>query len=168
MLLKSAFKLSLAIFPFFANAQEIPRLGKISFNKSEVQKVFIAEGRSTILKFPCNVKTYSAGPTNDIEAALNDRDSQLLEVWLGKIKAQPAGLKVFCNESFFAFDIVPSTIQHQDVLEIKSSYGTPKTISKNLNIEKSKIIASSNSKPSSNKMKIIRVISSSQGAQNEK
>ena len=105
-----------------------PRIATASLDKSYVHKLYVAEGRSSILIFPCNIKSFSPGPTKDIVAALNDRDSRYIEVWLGKNSGQPGGLKVLCEDQFFVFDVIPSTTTHQDILEVKKSYGMPRTL----------------------------------------
>lgn len=118
----------ITLVPILAISSELPRIGSLKFNSNIVQKVFVTEGRSSVFIFPCPVKTYSTGPTKDIEAALNERDSTYLEVWLGKVNSQPAGLKVFCNDSYFVFDIIPSQINHQDIIKVSATNSIPQTI----------------------------------------
>lgn len=124
----------ITLLPLFAISSELPRIGSLKFNSNIVQKVFVTEGRSSVFIFPCPVKTYSTGPTKDIEAALNERDSTYLEVWLGKVNSQPAGLKVFCNDSYFVFDIVPSQVNHQDIIKVSATNSIPQTITPIRNI----------------------------------
>lgn len=146
-----------------ANTNIPPRIGSITVDKRHVQKLYIAQGRSSILIFPCNVKTFSTGPTKDISALLNDRDSKVLEVWLGRSGNQPAGLKVICNEHLFAFDVIPSNTTHQDFVTVKGAYGIPMTFSGVETEVKGTVILSSDSTQNSHKIspKVIRIISSS-------
>lgn len=168
MLLKnvlcSAILLNLLCGNLMANSNIPPRIGSITVDKRQVQKLYIAQGRSSILIFPCNIKTLSTGPTKDISALLNERDSKILEVWLSRSAGQPAGLKVICNEHLFAFDVIPSNITHQDFVNVKGAYGIPTTFSGVQEELKGTVILSSESvNKTSNKIspKVIRIISSS-------
>ena len=142
-----------------------PRIGTITIDKRSVQKIYVAEGRSSMLIFPCNIKTFSTGPTKDIAGLLNERDSKILEVWLGKTSKQPAGLKVICNDHFFAFDIIPSETIHQDFVNVRGAYGIPTTYEGITTEIKGHIVVSS--QPQKNAAataiipKVVKVISSS-------
>lgn len=141
-----------------------PRIGTLTIDKRNVQKLYVAEGRSSILIFPCNIKTFSTGPTKDIAALLNERDSKILEVWLGKASNQPAGLKVICNDQFFAFDVIPSTQIHQDFVNVKGAYGIPTSYEGITTEIKGKVIAASNQTnviKDSYKPRVIQILSSS-------
>lgn len=128
MFLKKEFKIVLILFPCLSLAASLPRVGKIVMKRDEVPRINVASGRSTVIKFHCNVTSFSVGPTTDIEAYLNERNSRILEVSQGRPDSQPAGLKVFCNDEFFVFDIVPTTSEHQDYVEVSRSYGALKTV----------------------------------------
>lgn len=140
MSLKNLFKIFifLSSLTIKTNA-EIPRIGSLSFNKSSVQTIYIAEGRSTIIIFPCQIFTFSPGPTKDIAVNLNEKDNKQIEVWLGKDEKQPATLKVRCKEDNFAIDIIPTKNLHQDFVEISKAYGKPHSLNSireiNLNLE---------------------------------
>lgn len=147
-----------------------PRIGRIAFDQSKVMLVEVYPGKSLIMKLPCNIKTFSSGPTKDIMAEVNARDSQIIEVWLSKNAAQPSELKIFCPNAILTFDIVPSRDTHQSVIEISKIFGKPNLFSRN---EKEQaqgtvIMSSSGLQQSKMKPKVIRVISSSKsGASSE-
>ena len=172
MLLKKGLCNTIIFLSLTTNASELPpRIARTLLDKKNVQKLYIAHGRSTILIFPCNVKAFSPGPTKDISAILNERDSKILEVWLSNNANQPSGLKVICNDNYFAFDVIPSNTTHQDFLEVKGSYGIPTMLS-NVDIEnKGTLVLSSKgaSALSANKKlpKVIRIISSSTDSVNQ-
>lgn len=141
-----------------------PRIGATTIDKRHVQRLYIAAGRSSILIFPCNIKTFSTGPTKDISALVNERDSKMLEVWLGKAGGQPAGLKVICNDHFFAFDVIPSRTTHQDFVSVKGAFGLPTTFSGVRDeVTGHELMSSKNVEEIKNRNmpKVIRIISSS-------
>ena len=141
-----------------------PRIAKTTVDKRLVQKLFIAHGRSSTLIFPCNIRTFSPGPTNDISASVNERDSKILDVWFSNSANQPAGLKVICNDNYFVFAVIPSSNTHQDILEVTGAYGIPETF--NSKKIEGKIISKSESTYSSKIVnpKVVRIISSSKKA----
>lgn len=148
----------------FAQDSIPPRIGATTIDKRHVQKLYIAVGRSTILIFPCNIKTFSTGPTKDISALVNERDSKMLEVWLGRPGGQPAGLKVICNEHFFAFDVIPSKTTHQDFVNVKGAFGVPTSFSGIDSEGAGRVIMSSKNTEVlkyRNSPRVIRIISSS-------
>jgi hypothetical protein len=165
MLLKNVFYsiCAMNLLGFFAFADIPPRIGTLTVDKKNVQKLYVAEGRSSMVIFPCNIKTFSTGPTKDIAALVNERDSKILEVWLGKASKQPAGLKVICNDHFFAFDVIPSTTIHQDFVNVRGAYGIPTTYDGVTTEIKGHIVASSVTikRESTYTPKVIKVISSS-------
>jgi hypothetical protein len=69
-----------------------------------------------------NVVSFSDGPTKDISGVLNERNSKMIEIWFTKDSPEPQELKVFCLEQNFVFDILPSTITHQSIVEVTHSY----------------------------------------------
>jgi hypothetical protein len=150
----------------FAFADVPPRIGTLTIDKQNVQKLYIAEGRSSMVIFPCNIKTFSTGPTKDIAANVNERDSKILEIWLGKASKQPAGLKVICNDHFFAFDVIPSTTIHQDFVNVRGAYGIPTNYDGVTTEIRGNVVASSLAqKPDSVRTpKVIKVLSSSDSA----
>lgn len=98
------------------------RIDKKGLNSMEAQKVFVAYGRSSIIVLPCNVVSFSDGPTRDIQAQVNERDTKMLEVWFAKNSPEPQELKVMCAEQRFVFDIIPNTKDHQSIFEVSRSY----------------------------------------------
>lgn len=98
------------------------RIDKKGLNSMEAHKVFVAYGRSTIIVLPCNVVSFSDGPTRDIQAQVNERDAKMLEVWFAKNSPEPQELKVMCAEQRFVFDIIPNTQNHQSIFEVSRAY----------------------------------------------
>lgn len=100
----------------------LERIDKKGLNSMEAHKVFVAYGRSSIIVLPCNVVSFSDGPTRDIQAQVNDRDAKMLEVWFAKKSPEPQELKVMCAEQRFVFDIIPNTQNHQSIFEVSRAY----------------------------------------------
>jgi len=103
------------------------RIDSYGINQLEAQKIYVSFGRSSVLIFPCNVVSFSDGPTKDIQALLNDRNSKMIEVWFTKNNPEPQELKVFCQEERFVFDIIPSSTTHQSIMEVSRSFRSKKT-----------------------------------------
>lgn len=104
----------------------LERIDKKGLNSMEAHKVFVAYGRSSIIVLPCNVVSFSDGPTRDIQAQVNDRDAKMLEVWFAKNSPEPQELKVMCAEQRFVFDIIPNTQNHQSIFEVSMAYKSAK------------------------------------------
>jgi hypothetical protein len=158
MLIKSAL---ISLLSFNCLASDIPqRMSETSLARDQVHQIFVAFGRSTIIEFPCNIMSYSTGPTKDIDAHLNDKKLQVLEVWLAKNDGEPAGLKVLCKDEVFAFDITPSRSIHQDFIRVKAATGR---LSSQINLKGAKIIATSTTgNLERHEYKVVRTIMSSQ------
>lgn len=104
------------------NAKETNRIDSISINEYQPQEIKMVYGRSTVIILPCNVVSYSDGPTRDIEAILDERNSQRMEVWFTKNSPEPQELKVFCQDKNFVFDILPNQREHRSIVEVPRSY----------------------------------------------
>lgn len=104
----------------------LERIDKKGLNSMEAHKVFVAYGRSSIIVLPCNVVSFSDGPTRDIQAQVNDRDAKMLEVWFAKNSPEPQELKVMCAEQRFVFDIIPNMQNHQSIFEVSRAYKSAK------------------------------------------
>lgn len=100
----------------------IERIERKGLNTLETHKIYVAYGRSSIIVLPCNVVSFSDGPTRDIQAQVNDRDSKMLEVWFTKNSPEPQELKVICSEQRFVFDIIPNSANHQSIFEVSRAY----------------------------------------------
>lgn len=118
--MKSVLFLVLSFFIIQSVAME--RIDKKGLNSMEAHKVFVAYGRSSIIVLPCNVVSFSDGPTRDIQAQVNERDAKMLEVWFAKNSPEPQELKVMCAEQRFVFDIIPNTQNHQSIFEVSRAY----------------------------------------------
>ena len=131
------------------NAKE--RIDKSIINRASAQEVYVTFGRSTVIVLPCAISSFSDGPTNDIQALVNERNSKMIEVWFAKNSPDPQELKVFCNDQNYVFDIVPSKKLHQSIFEVDKSY-------KSIPVQ----IARSTKSDVKKNIKVIRVIKSSQ------
>lgn len=114
--------LILGLLVLSVNSIAMERIEKKGLNSMEAHKVFVAYGRSSIIVLPCNVVSFSDGPTRDIQAQVNDRDAKMLEVWFAKNSPEPQELKVMCAEQRFVFDIIPNTQNHQSIFEVSRAY----------------------------------------------
>lgn len=100
----------------------LERIENKSLNRLKANKIYMSYGRSTVIIFPCNVVSFSDGPTNDIKGQLNERNSQMIEIWYSTQNPLPQELKAFCKEESYVFDIIPNQEIHQSIFEVSRSY----------------------------------------------
>lgn len=129
----------------------VERIENKIINRSNANEIYMTYGRSTVFIFPCNVMSFSDGPTHDIQGILNERNSRMLEIWFSKNNPETQELKVFCQDQNFVFDILPNSRIHQSIFEVDKSYRSRK-----VHFSKADEIPSEKSK-----IKIIKVIKTS-------
>lgn len=109
-------------------AQE--RIQSMRFDKSQVQRIYLAPGLGSIVLFPCGLQEVFIGRGEDLKAQISPNDKRTLFLNLKLNSSLPTNVIVKCNpeKSIFVFDVIPSRTRHQDLVEIRSSYGRPNLI----------------------------------------
>jgi hypothetical protein len=104
------------------------RIQSLRFDKSQVQRIYLAPGLGSILIFPCGLQEVFVGRSDDLKAQVSPNDKKTLFLNLKLSTYQPTNLIAKCEleRSIFIFDIIPSTTKHQDLVEIRSSFGSPR------------------------------------------
>lgn len=120
------FAISLCSVP--AIAQE--RIQSMRFDKSQVQRIYLAPGLGSIVLFPCGLQEVFIGRGEDLKAQISPNDKKTLFLNLKLNSSLPTNVIVKCSpeKSIFVFDVIPSRTRHQDLVEIRSSYGRPNLI----------------------------------------
>lgn len=118
----------ISLFPVSAMAQE--RIQSMRFDKSQVQRIYLAPGLGSIVLFPCGLQEVFIGRGEDLKAQISPNDKRTLFLNLKLNSSLPTNVIVKCNpeKSIFVFDVIPSRTRHQDLVEIRSSYGRPNLI----------------------------------------
>lgn len=108
-----------------ARAQE--RIQSMRFDKSQVQRIYLAPGLGSIVLFPCGLQEVFIGRGEDLKAQISPNDKKTLFLNLKLNSSLPTNVIVKCSpeKSIFVFDVIPSRTRHQDLVEIRSSYGRP-------------------------------------------
>lgn len=118
----------ISLFSVSAMAQE--RIQSMRFDKSQVQRIYLAPGLGSIVLFPCGLQEVFIGRGEDLKAQISPNDKRTLFLNLKLNSSLPTNVIVKCNpeKSIFVFDVIPSRTRHQDLVEIRSSYGRPNLI----------------------------------------
>lgn len=113
------------LFSVSALAQE--RIQSMRFDKSQVQRIYLAPGLGSIVLFPCGLQEVFIGRGEDLKAQISPNDKRTLFLNLKLNSSLPTNVIVKCTpeKSIFVFDVIPSRTRHQDLVEIRSSYGRP-------------------------------------------
>ncbi|MCE3009741.1 MAG: hypothetical protein LW875_03920 [Proteobacteria bacterium] len=107
----------------------VERIKSLRFDKSEVQTIYLAPGLGSMLTFPCGIEEAFVGRAEDLKAQVSPNDKKVLFLNLKLNTSLPTNLIVRCEKekSTFVFDIIPQKSKHQDLVEIRSSFGRPKS-----------------------------------------
>ena len=98
----------------------IDRIDEVSVDLKKTFPIYIHPGRTTTIDLPCSISYAIPGPNGDVKAEIGpDKDSSLI-IWLTSGASAPTNLTVRCEEKVIVFDIIPSRVNHQDYLKIKS------------------------------------------------
>ena len=116
---------AISLFSVSVMAQE--RIQSMRFDKSQVQRIYLAPGLGSIVLFPCGLQEVFIGRGEDLKAQISPNDKKTLFLNLKLNSSLPTNVIVKCSseKSIFVFDVIPSRTRHQDLVEIRSSYGRP-------------------------------------------
>lgn len=105
----------------------VNRIQSMRFNKAKVERIYLAPGLGSILLFPCSLQEVFLGRSDDIKAQISPNDRKTLFLNLKLNSSLPTNLiaKCFPEKNIFIFDIIPNKQKHQDLVEIRSSFGRP-------------------------------------------
>ncbi len=115
---------------FLSQAQatnQTERVGSIIFNKGKIEKIYLASGLGSVLIFPCPVDEAFLGRSSEITVLTSPKTKRNILLSVKSSFSEATNLIVRCEEQTapFVFDLVPSRARHQDVVHIRSSFGSP-------------------------------------------
>ncbi len=105
----------------------LDRIQAVRVDKGQVQRIYLAPGLGSILLFPCALQEVFIGRSEDLKAQISPNDKKTLFLNLKLNSSLPTNVIAKCSpeNSIFVFDVIPSRSKHQDLVEIRSSYGRP-------------------------------------------
>ena len=121
-------KLFLAISIITTNSfAEINRIQSMRFDHSSVQRIYLAPGLGAVVIFPCMLQEVFIGRGEDLKTQISPNDRKTLFLNLKLNSSYPTNVIAKCTpeKSVFVFDVIPSKSLHQDLIEIRSSFGRP-------------------------------------------
>jgi len=119
---------SIILFSFFfisVTEAKPKRIQSVLFDKGTPYKIFMHPGLGTVLSFPCFISDSFIGDETQIEVKPNPSTRKNLLLNIKHSASRATNLIVRCEgqRSHFVLDLVPSRSLHQDVLEIRASFG---------------------------------------------
>ncbi len=91
------------------------RVNRVILKEDSALRIYLSAGRISVLQVPCEINKVLVGSPNDLSVSMGKKEIHLL---LKKWKSQPTNLLVKCKKSYLIFDIVPSKITHNDLVEV--------------------------------------------------
>lgn len=113
---------NIIIISSFSNA-DVLRIENFDLNRKEVAKVYMSFSKATIIRFPEAIEEVRLGLPNFYEAEISKLFKKELTLHLIQNVNIPSNLIVrTTSETIFVFDLVPSNINHQDVVFVDNSF----------------------------------------------
>ena len=138
--MKKLFFVISVIFCLLAHGQE--RIESTRFDRSKVMLLYLAPGLGSIVLFPCALQEVFIGRSDDLKAQISPNDKKTLFLNLKLNTSLPTNLIAKCegDKTVLVFDVIPSRTKHQDVVEIRNFFGSPKgTVAKSVQPEKQSV-----------------------------
>lgn len=106
------------------------RIQSLRFDQAKTQTIYLTPGLGSVVLFPCPLVEVFVGRSEEIKVQISPNDRKSLFLNLKKNASQPTNMICRCsdNRSIFVFDLVPSQNRHQDVVELRSSFGRPEFV----------------------------------------
>lgn len=123
-MLKLFFAINLFSIVAMAN---VDRIQSLRFDRGNVQTIYLAPGLGSMILFPCALLEAFIGRSEDLKSQISPNDKKVLFLNLKLNSSLPTNVIARCEneKNAFVFDVIPSRAKHQDVVEIRSSFGSP-------------------------------------------
>lgn len=124
---KNFFVSLIPIFWTYQALAETDRIQSLRFDRSVVKAIHLAPGLGSIVLFPCPLLEVFVGRSQDLRAQISPNDKKTLFLNLKLNSSLPTNFIARCEgeRNVFVFDVIPSRVKHQDVVEIRGFYGSP-------------------------------------------
>ncbi|MCB0361092.1 MAG: hypothetical protein KDD35_00115 [Bdellovibrionales bacterium] len=115
---------SLCFLPILSFSEPL-RISSQFFDRSQVGRVYIRPGLSSILQFPCDIEEAKLGMKSSLEVEISKtlKSELILSAKSGLV--DPTNLIVRCTHGNFVFDVIPNPELHQDIIKILGAVGSP-------------------------------------------
>ncbi|MGE3760574.1 MAG: hypothetical protein AB7H97_22610, partial [Pseudobdellovibrionaceae bacterium] len=122
---KLSFVISLLVSSTAATSVE--RIQATRFDRSQVKRIYLSPGLGSIVLFPCALIEVFVGRSDDLKVQISPNDKKTLFLNLKLNASLPTNLIAKCEpeRNVFVFDVIPDRAKHQDVVEIRSFFGSP-------------------------------------------
>jgi len=119
-----------------ANAKAPERIQSVILDRGKVARIYIAPGLGSVLTLPCNVAEAFVGREAEVTVIFSPNSKRVLFISLNSGSSEPTNVVLRCERGRvnLVFDIIPSKFMHQDVVEVRSSFGSPELTGANLNL----------------------------------
>jgi hypothetical protein len=126
--------LVLNLLLFAHSAFALDRIETTRFDRSAVKTIYLAPGLGSIILFPCPLLEVFVGRSEDLKAQISPSDKKTLFLNLKLNSSLPTNMITRCEgeRNVYVFDVLPSRMKHQDVVDIRSSFGGPGLKTKDL------------------------------------
>lgn len=106
---------------------EMDRIQSLRFDRGSVKTLHLAPGLGSIVLFPCPLLEVFVGRSQDLKAQISPNDKKTLFLNLKLNSSLPTNFIARCegDRTVFVFDVIPSRVKHQDVVEIRGFFGGP-------------------------------------------
>lgn len=123
--MKKMFLISLLLFQSAAASPK--RIQSVMFDKGSPHKIYLHPGLGSVITFPCFVSDSFVGDESQAEVRPSPSTKRNLLLSLKSHASKATNLIVRCEgqQSHFVLDVVPSSTNHQDILEIRAAFGRP-------------------------------------------
>ncbi|HPI39350.1 MAG TPA: hypothetical protein PLJ21_01015 [Pseudobdellovibrionaceae bacterium] len=124
------------------------RIQSVLFDKGKPHKIFMHPGLGTVVSFPCFVSDSFIGDDTQVEVKPSPSTRKNLLINLKQIATRATNLIVRCEgqRTHFVLDLVPSRRLHQDILEIRASFGRAEIIESELSQNTPEIVKKNSQK----------------------
>lgn len=106
---------------------DVGRLTTGNSDLSQVEKIYLSPGLVSLVEFPQNIIEVRVGNPKSVKALISQVSPKELTIYLTGGVSAPSNLIVRAEKRVFVFDIVPSRVNHQDYVKIRSTFGSPET-----------------------------------------
>lgn len=114
--------------PAFATAP----ISRTNVDLGKSTELKIGPGRISVLKLPEAIAEAKVGAPRKLKALLSSSDPNELTLFWIEPRAYRTNLIVRTTKRTFVFDVVPVSRGHQDLVEVRGSFGAPDFVSNHL------------------------------------
>ncbi len=100
------------------------RLSSRSLDIGKVEKIYLGPGLISIVDFPEEISEVSTGAPQVFKVSISSVHATELLIQITSQRPFPSNLIVRTVKRTFVFDLIPSLLKHQDVVKVRSGFGS--------------------------------------------